>query len=99
MTPEDQAKAKGVVDLLLPLVVHTFSDLGAEHLEQDRRAGELGMVLEYILLAADEEGIALPVDQVRAAGECLAVPNMAPPGTDLAKLQGIVADRLSAVPT
>ncbi|TWS24427.1 hypothetical protein FK268_12625 [Tsukamurella sputi] len=95
-TREDQQKAADVVAALVPLVEHLWSESDAEAIDSYRRGGELGIVLENILLDAHENDIPLPADQVRAAGECLAVQGMVPPRTDVAALQRIVESRLTS---
>lgn len=99
MTPEDQKRATEVADQLLPLVVDHWSPAGTETVRVWRQAGEVGMVLESVLIAADKRDIDLPADWVKAAGESLAIPGMCPPGTDLDRLQRIVDNRVSAAPT
>ncbi len=96
MNAADQQRAAEVVGHLLPLVRGYWTDQGADRVDDFRDAGEFGMVLESVLIAADKRGIDLPAAWVRAAGESLAVPGMCPPGTDLDRLQRIVAGRVAA---
>ena len=96
MNLADQKRATGVVDALLPAVVPYWSAEAVEDTDVEYRAGEMGCVLEAILYTADREGIQLPADLVQSAGECLAIPNMAPPGTDFAALAAIVDRQIAS---
>ncbi|MFT3660026.1 MAG: hypothetical protein QM809_01140 [Gordonia sp. (in: high G+C Gram-positive bacteria)] len=94
MTPDDQRRATAVADRLLS-VVRDHCD--AECLRQDYDAGEMGMVLERALVVAEQNDVLLPAGDVREAWECLIIPGMVPPRTDLARLRKIVDNRLADV--